>query len=560
MRISTMSTMYEGENAIESVQPSRHSAWRQFLLGILSLSVSGCLGFGDDKNNVPQGTVGYVQGTLGGIAVDEPRAALVGRDVLASGGSAVDAATAAFFALTVTMPSSVSLGGGGLCLVRDAKTQIVETLDFRIKASKSAKENPNAAGIPGSPRGIFALHAKHGTMKWAELIRPAENLARFGTEVSRALGQDLKVAKQDFWEDPEMRRIFATKGATDPFKETEFMKQVDLSALLSRIRVHGASDLYTGSYARQFVAAVQASGPGFTYDELHSYLPVWRKTIEVRFLKGTAFHFPLSPNSAGATSAQITAMVAFRDWFEDMNAAERAHLIAESMERSLADQQRWGSEGVDAATIASLDTIERLLETFKEDRHVPTPSKILAPTESLAKSRGASLAVIDRNGGAVACSFTMNIPFGVGRVAKGTGIVLAASPPATEDPLPVVMLVSNVGNRMFYASGASGGAVAPSALINVIANGIADPDGDLEGAMKAKRVHHGGADGITYLEKGISPATVNGIGAMGHKMAYVRFLGYVNAVFCPSGIPVKKNVNCAVRSDPRGFGLGVGSD
>jgi hypothetical protein len=78
--------------------------------------------------------------------------------------------------------------------------------------------------------------------------------------------------------------------------------------------------------------------------------------------------------------------------------------------------------------------------------------------------------------------------------------------------------------------------------------------------MKAKRVHHGGADGITYLEKGISPAIVNGIGAMGHKMAYVRFLGYVNSVFCPSGIPVKKNINCAVRSDPRGFGLGVGSD
>ena len=232
MRISTMSSMYEGENAIESVQPSRHSAWRQFLLGILSLSISGCLGFGDNKNNVPQGTVGYVQGTLGGIAVDEPRAALVGRDVLASGGSAVDAATAAFFALTVTMPSSVSLGGGGLCLVRDSKTQIVETLDFRIKASKSAKVNPNAAGIPGNPRGIFALHAKHGTMKWAELIRPAENLARFGTEVSRALGQDLKVAKRNFWENPEMRRIFATKGATAPFKETEFMKQVDLSAML----------------------------------------------------------------------------------------------------------------------------------------------------------------------------------------------------------------------------------------------------------------------------------------------------------------------------------------
>jgi gamma-glutamyltranspeptidase/glutathione hydrolase len=201
-----------------------------------------------------------------------------------------------------------------------------------------------------------------------------------------------------------------------------------------------------------------------------------------------------------------------------------------------------------------------LLKTFKEDLRIPTVGTILAPIEVLAKSRGASLVVIDRQGGAVACAFSMNIPFGVGRVAIGTGVVLAAQPPVTEDPLAVVMLVSKISKKMFYASGASGGAVAPSAMINVIAKGIADPDGNLEDAMWAKRVHHGGADGVTYLESGIASTIVNGLGALGHKMAYVRNLGYVNSVFCRSGIPDKKGADCAVRSDHRGFGLGVGSD
>jgi gamma-glutamyltranspeptidase/glutathione hydrolase len=560
MRISIMSMKYEGIDAMARVKPSGRSVLRQFLLGVLTVGISGCLGFSDRKSEIPRGTIGYIQGTLGGIAVDEPRAALIGREVLASGGNAVDAATAAFFALTVTLPSSVSLGGGGLCLVRDSKNQKVETLDFRVKRSKSSGNNPRAAAIPGSPRGVFALHAKYGTMKWAELVRPAENLARFGSEVSRSMGQDLKIARRDIWRDQEIRRIFASKDTNELYKETEFMKQVDLSTVLARIRAHGASDLYSGSYARQFTLAVQASGPGFSYDELNSYLPVWRKTIEVNFIKGTAFHFPLSPNSAGATSAQIMAMVAYRGWFEGMTSIGRAHLIAEASERSLTDQQRWRLSGIDANQIASSSKIEQLLATFKEDQRVPSVGKILAPIEILAKSRGASLAVIDRSGGAVACAFSMNIPFGVGRIAKGTGIVLAAQPPATEDPLAVVMLVSKVGNRMFYASGASGGAVAPSAMINVIAKGIADPDGNLEDAMLGKRIHHGGADGVTYLERGIAPKIVNGLGALGHKMAYVRNLGYVNAVFCRSGIPVKKGVDCAVRSDPRGFGLGIGSD
>jgi gamma-glutamyltranspeptidase/glutathione hydrolase len=555
-----MNMIYEGINRMTRVKPSGRSLLRQFLLGVLTVGITGCLGFGDKNSEVPRGNIGYVQGTLGGIAVDEPRAALVGRDVLASGGNAVDAATAAFFALTVTLPSSVSLGGGGLCLVRDSKTQMVETLDFRVKSSKSAGNNPRTAAVPGNPRGIFALHAKYGTMKWAELVRPAEHLARFGTEVSRSMGQDLKIAKRDIWPDPEMRRIFATKGASSFYKETEFIRQVDLSTLLARISAHGASDLYAGTYARQFVEAVQSSGPGFSYDELHSYLPVWRKTIEVNFIKGTAFHFPLSTNSAGATSAQIMGMVAFRGRFERMNQVERAHLIAEATERSLADQKRWRLSDLDTSQIVSSDITKQLLLSFKENKRVPTVGKILAPIEVLAKSRGASLVVIDRKGGAVACAFSMNIPFGVGRVAKGTGVVLSAQPPVTEDPLAVVMLVSKIGNRMFYASGASGGAVAPSAMVNVIAKGIADPDGNLEGAMSAKRVHHGGADGITYLERGIAPAIVNGLGALGHKMAYVRNLGYVNAIFCPSGIPVKKGVDCAVRSDHRGFGLGVGSD
>lgn len=562
MRMSQKNKRYEGQTDLTRREPNGRSKWRQFIVTTFALGIAGCAAFESDEPAIPKGTVGFVQGAIGGVATDEPRATLIARDILAAGGSAADAAVAAFFTMSVTLPSSVSLGGGGICLVRDHVANTVETLDFRVKPSKSHNNHPDAAAIPGSPRGVFALHAKYGSLKWAELIRPAENLARFGTEVSRALGQDLKISTADIWINPDLRDLFSAPDSDGPYKEGDFIKQTNLSTTLALIRSKGASELYLGAFGRQLAEDAQSTGPAFTHDELRNYLPEWRKTITVPFLQGTEFHFPSPPGLAGATTALTTAMVAFRELYEDLDSVGRAHLLAEAIERSLADRPRWQNGNVDVEKIASLGEIERLMETFDRAKHVPIPTKVSAPTDSLAKSRGASISVVDRNGSAVTCSFTMNKPFGVGRVAKGTGMVLAA-PPATTDGeggLASIMLVNKLGNSIFFAASATGGAAAASALVNVMANGIANPDGDLETAMESKRIHHGGADGTTYLEKGMNAAIVNGLGKLGHKMAYVRTLGYVNAVFCSNGIPNKKGPNCAVRSDPRGFGLGVGSN
>src|SRR3546814_249383 len=54
-------------------------------------------------------TVEVREGFYGSLAVEEPRAALLARDVLASGGSAADAAVATYFALAATLPSSAGL-------------------------------------------------------------------------------------------------------------------------------------------------------------------------------------------------------------------------------------------------------------------------------------------------------------------------------------------------------------------------------------------------------------------------------------------------------------------
>ena len=143
---------------------------RQTTMLMASAGLVGCVtipGF-DDDNSIEKGTVGFVEGFYGGVAADEPHAVLVGRDVLAAGGSAADAAVAMYFMLSVTYSSAASLGGGGLCLTRDSKTEKVETLDFLGQTSSGAGGVP--INVPGNPRGFFALHAKYGSLEWREII------------------------------------------------------------------------------------------------------------------------------------------------------------------------------------------------------------------------------------------------------------------------------------------------------------------------------------------------------------------------------------------------------
>lgn len=513
---------------------------------------------------VIQGPVGYVEDFRGAVVADEPRAAMAGRDMLARGGTAADAATAAFFALAVTMPASASLGGGGVCIVHDAKTQKTDTLDFLGPDSAIARSAaPSPSAVPANVRGFLALHSTYGRLRWVQMVAPAENLARFGVPVSRALAHDLANSGDVLLAQDEARRIFSRAGGRELLAEGDMLKQVDLAETLARIRQHGGAEFYLGKLARGLATAATRAGGTLSAADLENFTPKWRGTIAVPVSGGT-FHFTPPPGAGGAVAAEMWAMLARGGRYMRAPREERLHLLSSVSLRAFADRAKWlrndGTSDIPHKQLPSTERMERLMATYRKDRHVPADlaAGVRPPGDVAAAT---SLVAVDRSGSAVACVLTMNAPFGTGRVAKGTGIVLAAphgTPARGYMPLGAVLALNHESHQFFAAAAASGGAAAPSAMINVLARYLMGRQ-LLEDALAAKRVHHAAAPDVTYFESGMDADSLESLGRRGHRVAPAPALGLVNAVGCSSGLPSEKEV-CSARADPRGYGLAATPD
>ena len=524
--------------------------------------LAGCTG-----TDVQRGVEGFVKGFLGGVAGDEPRAVLEGRKILSAGGSAADAATAMYFTLAVTMPASAGIGGGGTCLYRDFKSKKTEALTFvagkprNIPASAS---RPSA--VPANPLGFFALHTRYGRFRWAELVSVGEKLARFGTQASRSLMRDLKPVAPALLQDPESRRIFV-KPNGELIKEGEFFRQIDLAGTLGNIRANGPVDFYQGKFARHLVEAVRLAGGSLSVDDLRAFKPEWREPVTIKisnrigFLIGThTVYFAPPPATGGLLEAQMLGMMEEENLFNRANIQERYHVLGEVAVRAFGDRESWLRDDFSVTmaekSLVSENHLERLAATYSGNRHLSPKAFQPAPIQRQENASATSFVIIDRYGSAAACALTMNNSFGTGRIAPGTGILLAAAPISRgrgPTALGPAMVVNNNSNQMFFAGAASGGIAAPTALTAVLARTMLGKE-KLGDALAAPRVHHSGAPDITYHESIMPQDAKNFLSKRGHQIAATPTLGLVNAAFCYGGLPRDPDT-CTVKNDPRGSGL-----
>jgi gamma-glutamyltranspeptidase / glutathione hydrolase len=418
----------------------------------LSVIVAGCSTLDSLSNTLfgtggpKQGQPGYVKGFLGEVVADEPNAALAGKSILSSGGNAADAAAAVGLALSVTLPSRAGLGGGGACIAytadrKSATKGVPEAIMFVSPPVRSVAGGDRPAAVPMLPRGLYLLHARHGRLPFEMLLSKAEQLARFGVPVSRALARDLALVAGPLFADPDARAVFGPGGA--PLGEGQGLVQPDLAATLAQLRVSGVGDLYSGLLARRVERASPAAGVPIGVADLRAALPS-AATVAVVPFGDDKVAFPPTEGGVGAAAA----LIALKSQPGDAQGA---------LNRSLAAATRWGQGGgIDANQVLN--------------------GEFAAPAAAPLYPASTSFATLDADGNAVVCAITVNNLFGTGRIVPSLGFIAAASPATVTPPLLAAGLAWNEHTNAFHAAAGGSGQVGASlaaalALTNSLRSG-----------------------------------------------------------------------------------------
>jgi gamma-glutamyltranspeptidase/glutathione hydrolase len=411
-----------------------HSLFIRLSLAAALIPLASCGKIIGSGPNAQLGQMTIAPSVFGYAVADEPQAALVARQILNSGGNAADAAAAAGFALSVTLPSRAGLGGGGACIIRmpDGRGNMQPPAALLFTPGAPASNGGDRpAAVPTLARGLLALQARYGSMPFSAVVVPAERLAG-GVPVSPALASDLAVVGGALLADPAAATVFGGLAGS-VLTAGQNLVQPDLAATFEVLRTQGVQGFYRGGFPEVFAAAAGQAGASLTDADLAAAVPQF-----------------VAPSVTVQGKVQV-ASLPFND--------------------------QAGS------------------------RLVPASS---------------GFATLDKNGGVVACVVTMNNLFGTGRVAPGTGILLAASPNAVPTPLYRAAVALNAGTGAFRAAvTGTGQAEAPEAA----ALGLA--------------------------------------AALSQTAPQIPEPGRANIISCPGGVPGGE-ATCSATADPRGLGLAVG--
>lgn len=503
------------------------------------------------------------------VVAQEPMAADVGAEVLRRGGNAIDAAVAVAFALAVTHPSAGNLGGGGFLLARFADGRSA-FIDFREMAPLAASRNMyvdsdgkltqdsligwRAAAVPGTVRGLELAHRKHGSRPWAELLQPAIRLAAGGVTLSYEEARSICGARSRLARFEESRRIFLKDGAC--YEPGELLRQPDLARTLERIARHGARDFYEGETAHILAEEMQKHGGLVTLEDLRSYKAVEREPLRGSYRGHTILTAPL-PSSGGIGILQMLGMLENTGYEKaGLGSAASLHWIAEVMRRYFADRAEYLGDSdfarvpvrglLDPAYIASRRA------SIRPDR--ATPSAELGAGRPAHESGDTThFNVIDRQGNAVALTYTINNSYGNAVTAPRLGFLLNnemddfAVQPGKPNMFGLIQGEANAiaprkrplsamtptivekDGRLVMVLGAPGGPRIISGVLQVLLH-VLDFGAGIQRAVDQPRIHHQWMPDTLNYEAGISPDTLDLLRQRGHTLAPSYAVGSVEAI------------------------------
>jgi gamma-glutamyltranspeptidase/glutathione hydrolase len=517
----------------------------------------------------------------GVAATSQVLASQTGAQILARGGSAVDAAIASNAVLGVTEPMMTGLGGDLFVMYWDAKTGKLTGLNASGPAPRALspaflaqhdiKSMPadgiHTVTVPGAVEGWYRMHQRFGKLPWKDLFRDAIVYAEQGFPVYEGV--------DEYWRDPaliraleanaESKRVFLPAGKG--LRTGELFKNPDMARTLRMVAEQGPDAVYKGAIATAIVKTSEHLGGTMTAQDLASYSSEWVEPLSIDYRGWRVYELP--PNGQGMAALEMLNIMETTP-ASPLGAfsAPELHKRIESMKLAYSDvHANVADPRTHDAPVAQL--LSKEYARKRAAKIDPQRANCEVQAGEPVGSNTTYLTVVDKDGNIASWIQSLYQAFGSRVTVEGMGFALQNRGASfTLDPKHPNVLAG--GKRPFHTIipafmekgdehigfGIMGGAVQPMAHAQFVSNYV-DYGMTLQEALEAPRFFKDNAPGCdVYIESRVPEQTLQQLSERGHEIRigreYVQTMGRGQAILHNS----KTGLNYAA-SDPRADGAAV---
>jgi len=370
------------------------------------------------------------------VATSQTLASAAGAQILARGGSAMDAAIAANAVLGVVEPMSNGIGGDLFTIYWDAKTGKLTGMNasgwapkaqsIEYLRSKGVTSMPQSGiqsvTVPGCVEGWEKLHRKFGKLPWGELLQPAIYYAVNGFPVTELIADGWSRFRDTIQLDENGKRIFLPQG-TAP-KTGAIFRNPELARALKLIADGGADAFYRGPIAKAILRTSDQLGGTMAGADLSEFQAEWVEPIWTEYRGWKVYELP--PNGQGmATLEMLNLMEQFPLARFGPLSPEALHIEIEAQKLAYADLKRYLAD----PRFAKVPVSGIISKTYAAER-----AKLIDPRQARCEARPGDpkmyggdtiyLAAVDREGNIASLIQSLYLAFGSGVVVEDFGFHL----------------------------------------------------------------------------------------------------------------------------------------
>lgn len=511
----------------------------------LTLLLSAC-----QQNAIPHKQ--FYKSKRGVVTAAHPLAAKAGREMLAQGGNAADAAVAAAFSLAVVEPSMSGLGGRLQAIVRtedgkilgiDATSQTPIAYDTAV--FKPQRYGYTTIGIPGVVAGLVKLSEEHGRLPLATVMAPAIRYAEEGFELLPMEAARHASAQKELQDFVGSRQYFLRPdGSTYPAGGTFVQK--DLAKTLRAIAEKGKAGFYEGPIAEQIAADLQANGGCVALEDLKNYQAYDAEIVHGQY-RGYDLNGLWLPSYGAITIEILQILEQFP--MASLTEAERMQVTAEAMRLAYKDRRKQYAGDSLRQVLLSTAYAKKQAEQIALAPVMGSTGALDVLPESWTAELGHTthLSVADADGMIIALTQSLGPNMGSKVASPNLGFLYAVSlgaylgmyEPGQRVSSHISPFIITKDGAPYLGLGAAGGSRIVTAIAQVVSR-IIDQGMTLDDALAAPRVYPDGDKTQLEVHPGTdwSQSTLRSLKAKGLELEMIpgpaRF-GRVHAVLYKNG-------------------------